>query len=84
MAEAEDKIDNTAQALAYAVLEFEKQYSAAESIEDSTELLSSQEIIELFSTIVEVEKNTLFISLRLAGYVPRMVNGHFFWLLKER
>jgi len=63
---------------------FTDTYSPVESLEESTDLLSSQEIVDLFSSVIQINKDMLFEQLKTRGFVIKTVDGRFLWLLKEK
>jgi hypothetical protein len=63
---------------------FGRHYQPAESIEESTDQLSTQEIKLLFETASSLPIETINESLQNAGYKLEMVDLRFVWLVKEK
>jgi len=63
---------------------FEEQYYAADSIQESDEQFTSQEIINLFDTATEVDKVKLFEELQARGFKTKLLDKSFVWPVKEK
>ena len=64
--------------------EFEAQFSPAQSIQESDELFTTPEIINLFNSAVEIDKNQLFEKLQARGFIIKTLEKRFVWPVKEK
>ena len=63
---------------------FEERFSAANSIQESDEQFTTQEIIKLFDSVVEVDRVKLFEELKARGFKTKLLSKQFVWPVKEK
>lgn len=63
---------------------FEERFIAANSISESDEFFTTQEIINIFDTATEVDKVELFEGLQARGFKTKLLDKSFVWPVKEK
>jgi len=63
---------------------FVRRYDPAESIQDSTEQLSSDEILMLFGASETLSAEMINVALKNAGFILELFDLKFVWLVKEK
>lgn len=59
-------------------------YKPAEEVADATEQKSSTDLIDEMESVIEPEKNKLYLAMKDAGFQLHYNGEAFVWLLKER
>lgn len=61
-----------------------KQYDPAASVAEATEQKSSTELIDEMESVIEPEKNKLYVAMTDVGFKLYYTGESFVWLLKEK
>ncbi|MGQ7868691.1 hypothetical protein [Sunxiuqinia sp. sy24] len=61
-----------------------KQYDPAGTVAEATEQKSSTELIDEMESVIEPEKNKLYVAMTDAGFQLHYTGESFVWLLKEK